>query len=217
MDPVARKSVVKQGRAHFLLLIWIVLKSWDKTKRLFPDCNDYIPCVSELRTVSRREEGGVISWAWPGQGVYWHQFTRRLVTRDGCDPETERRGETPGWDDEERKWSPSPGPSHHQEIYTRNIFSWIYLLLIDNEGHICKECVVIQPRWSICLTLERGGKEPGQSCLLTRPWMLNRNIESEGWKQLEIIIQYPVQHRWGTSAREERYCDCDTSVLILSN
>ena len=144
MDPVARKSVVKQGRAHFLLLIWIVLKVEIKRKDFSPIVMiTYL--VSQNSGLSRGErEGGVISWAWPGQGVYWHQFTRRLVTRDGCDPETERRGETPGWDDEERKWSPSPGHSHHQEIYTRNIFSWIYLLLIDNEGHICKECVVIQ-------------------------------------------------------------------------
>ena len=75
------------------------------------------------------------------------------------------------------------------------------ILLIDNEGHICKECVVIQisgpSAW-------RGQRTRTESCLLTLPWTLNRNIQSEGWKQLEIIIQYPVQQRSGPSATEQK-------------
>ena len=144
MDPVARNSVVKQGRAHFLLLIWIVLKSWDKTKRLFPDCNDYIPCVSELRTVSRREGGRSDQLSMTRTRCLLAPIYQAAGHQGWVWPRDREERRNSGWDDEERKWSPSPGHSHHQEIYTRNIFSWIYLLLIDNEGHICKECVVIQ-------------------------------------------------------------------------
>ena len=51
-----------------------------------------------------------------------------------------------------------PAPPGHLafrgDLYWQH-FSWIYLLLIDNEGHICKECVVIQS-WSICVRLASG-------------------------------------------------------------
>ena len=61
MDPVARKSVVKQGRAHFLLLIWIVLKVEIKRKDFSPIVMiTYL--VSQNSGLSRGErEGGVIS------------------------------------------------------------------------------------------------------------------------------------------------------------
>ena len=95
-----------------------------------------------------------------------------------------------------RKWS-SSSRTLGGDLYWK-YFSGICVLLIDHEGHICKECVCCYSDGDLEMvhlrvTGECGAKELGQSCLLTRPWTLNRNIESEGEKQLEIIIQYPVR------------------------
>ena len=163
----------------------------------------------KLSLLSRSvEERSAVIPAWPGQGVYWHQFTRPLVTRDGCDP-----GEAGVWCDEVmwRGNGPAP-PGHSEEICTGNIY--MYYWLIMKATFVKSVCCYSDGDLEMVhlrVTGECGAKELGQSCLLTRPWTLNRNIESEGEKQLEIIIQYPVWPRSGTSASKEIH----NSLMIL--
>lgn len=106
-----------------------------------------------------------------------------------------RRGSGVMW----RGNGPAP-PGHSEEICTGNISQgFVYYWLIMKVTFVnSKECVCCYSDGDLEMvhlrvTGECGAKELGQSCLLTRPWTLNRNIESEGEKQLEIIIQYPVR------------------------
>ena len=87
------------------------------------------------------------------------------------------------------------------ETFLRDLYHYWLIMKVT----FVKSVLLFRSLVHLRMTGECGeAKELGQSCLLTLPWTLNRNIQSEGWKQLEIIIQYPVQQGSGPSATEQK-------------
>ena len=143
MDQVARKPVIKQGRAHFPSLHLDRTLNIEITKRTLLDTMSRLESEFSL---SRSEECGHPSVTLSRcllAPIYQATGHQRWVWPGGDRGETEVmmmwRGNGP---------TPPGHLAFRGDLYWKH-FSWIYLLLIDNEGHICKECVVIQ-RWSIC-------------------------------------------------------------------
>ena len=126
MDQVARKPVIKQGRAHFPSLHLDRTLNIEITKGLY-----LIPCLAlSLSSLCQGVRSAVIL-AWPSQGVYWPQFTRPLVTRDGCDPEETEEKLRWWWWCEEEMVQHHPDTWHSEEICTGNIsHGFIYYWLI---------------------------------------------------------------------------------------
>ena len=149
------------------------------------------PSVTRCLLAPIYQAAGHQRWVWPGGGggLVW-------------------------WGDVKRKWSSSArtlgGDLYWKYFSGIHMYYWLIMKVTFVKSVCCYSDGDLE-MVHLRVTGECGAKELGQSCLLTRPWTLNRNIESEGEKQLEIIIQYPVRPRSGTSASKEIH----NSLMIL--